>query len=209
MNLITTLKVSEVVTLGDARAAAGFGADFIAVPFLEDEETLTPDQAREIAAWVAGPIFVPEFDNPTAEFYNAVVKALEARFAQINEMHHALNLAAAKQRIIQNINLAAFRNPNDVLIYIEESPSTIKYWELTLTDDEFDGFVEVGAHRTLIREICRQYPVFLNFPFTPKNVRALVEKYQPMGINLYAPGEESAGEGDYDALQAIVEQLEA
>ena len=123
-------------------------------------------------------------------------------------MHHALTLSAVRQRVIQNIDLGQFRNPNDVLIYIEESPSTIKYWELTLTREEIDDFLAVGAHRTLIREICRQYPVFLNFPFEPSNVRQLVEKYQPMGINLYAPGEASAGEGDYDRLQAIVEQLE-
>ncbi len=208
MTLITHLKVSEVVTLGDARAAAGFGADFIAMPFIEEEGSITPSEALEIARWVEGPIFVPEFDNPSQEFFDRTVKALNARFAQINEMHHTLNLGAAKQRLIQNINLGGFRDPADVLIYIEESPKTIKYWELTLTSDEFEDFMAHAPHRTLIRTLCEQFPVFLNFPFTPQNIRPIVEKYRPLGINLYAPGEESTGEGDYDLLQAIVEQLE-
>ncbi len=209
MTLITHLKVSEVLTLGDARAAAGFGADFIAMPFVEDDPVMTPAEALEIAQWVEGPIFIPEFDSPSQEFFDRIVRSLNARFAQINEMHHVINLGAAKQRIIQNINLGGFRDPADVLIYIEESPKTIKYWELTLTSDEFDDFMAQGSHRTLIRTLCEQFPVFLNFPFTPENVRPFVEKYRPLGINLYAPGEEAAGEGDYDRLQAIVEQLEA
>lgn len=84
MNYPFILKFSALSNLSDARYAAGFWADFIGFCFDPGSpDYIEPAKAKEIAAWVSGPMLTGEFTMQPPEWIRDFVTLLPLDAIQI------------------------------------------------------------------------------------------------------------------------------
>lgn len=84
MNYPFLLKFSGISNLSDARYAAGMWADFIGFCFDPNQsQYIEPAKAKEIAAWINGPMVVGEFGNQPLEWVMDFVEKLNLKTIQI------------------------------------------------------------------------------------------------------------------------------
>lgn len=212
MNLITNLKLSEVDNLSDARFAAGMGARFIGFPFDEENENyLEIDKAKEIAGWLSGPDIVAEFGAQDLDQMLNIIKTLKIKYVQLNEMNHFFDVKKLSDRakIIQNVDLAAFRGAEEISFFIEDCYQSVHYFLFSLYDEEeMEAFLGLADNRKLLKQMCIDFNVILNFPFDAENLLPTIEKYKPYGVNFYTEGEERPGYKDFNTLIDLTELLE-
>lgn len=84
MNYPFLLKFSSLTNLSDARYAAGMWADFIGFCFdPSSPDYIEPNKAKEIAAWINGPLIVGEFGQQPKEWIADFVKAIPLQAIEI------------------------------------------------------------------------------------------------------------------------------
>lgn len=210
MALITNLKFGEVDNLSDARFAAGSEAAYIGFSFDPDHEFyIEPDKAEEIINWLKGPAIVGEFGAQELHDINKIVKRFNLKYVQLNETTNFFSLKELKVKIIQNIDLAEFRSPEEVEFFVEESYKNVTYYMLSIYDeDEYEEYMSDWENEKLVKKLCQDLNVILNFPFDADNIRPLVQKFKPYAVNLYPGGEDSPGMKDFDGLIEVVESLQ-
>lgn len=209
MGLITNIKFGEVDNLSDARFAAGSEATFIGFPFDQELDIyLEPKKAKEIISWINGPIVVGEFGRQDLDEINQAIQDFNLDFVQLNEATNYFSHQDIKAKIIQNIDLATFRGPEEINFYIEEIHKNVAFFMLSLYDEEeYEEYFGEWENEKLVNELSSDLNVILNFPFDPDNILPVVKNFNPYGINLYPGGEEKPGLKDFDELIDMVEDL--
>lgn len=210
MTLMTNLKFGEVTNLSDARFAAGSQAKFIGFSLdPESENAIEAEDLKEITGWLEGVGLVGEFGSQELEEISEAIKEFGLDYVQLNETTNFFSPAKLKAQVIQNIDLDAFRSTEEVEYFIEDTHQNVTYYMFSLYDEEeLADFMEDPDFRKMVKNLCQDLNVILNFPFNADNIVELVEEFKPYGINIYAGGEERPGYKDFDELIEMVESLD-
>lgn len=201
--------MGSVNNLSDARFAAGFDMDFIGFCLApDDERRIPPDDVKEISEWLEGPSFVAELNLAAPSEINEMLGNLNSQWVQIEQGYHH-NLSEINGKIFQNIRLNSF-DPQDAGVKeMEKNMREVEYFIIE-PGTEIDGEKVLQDEQKLnfLTELCASYNVFLDLPFTYKNVHELLEKIRPAGINIKGADEVKPGYRDFDELIDLLEALE-
>lgn len=210
MNLKTNVKLGEVTNLSDARFAAGRGAQFVGFALSpEHPNYLPPDKVQEIAGWVDGPSLVGEWSGGLPDVIADTHERLQLDYVQLNRYDPELATAVSDLVLIQCIALEAWTTSAEIIRQVNGVHLCTHHFMLccdSLTGQE--QFLSAKAHEQLIVEMCRDYPIILNWQFTKENLVPVLEKFNPFGINLKGGQEDKPGLKDFDTLNELVDLLE-
>ena len=210
MSLRTNVKFGEVNNLSDARYAAGTGASFVGFNFNpENPQYIDTEKFKEIAGWLDGPALVAQWDDQPIDYILEETTDLGIEIIQFNKIDANASKEAESFFIIQNISLDGCNSITDIIASVDSVQKYTRYFELSFGQQNLqDLFLSNKHNEILLTEFCRDYPVFLNFKFTPENILPILEKYNPFGINLSGGSEIKTGIKDFDSLNDIVDLLE-
>lgn len=208
MFLRTNLKLGEITNLSDARFAAGRGADFVGFNFTPNHAAyLAPEQAQEIIGWLDGPKLVGEWNEGIADIISDTAERLELDYIQLNFVDPSLGNQLQDWNIIQQLDLT--RHIGEIIKQIEDTQAFTGIYLLSLPHDaDLDKYLEESAHMQMLQSVCKDYPVMLNFPFTPDNLITVLDALNPFGINLNGGKEIKPGYKDFDLLNELVDLIE-
>jgi phosphoribosylanthranilate isomerase len=209
MNLKTNIKLGEVNNLSDARYAAGLGAQFLGFNFCPTHpQYLAPSSVQEIVGWLTGPCLVGEWEDELADIILDTTERLHLDYAQLNSFDPAKAKALKDICLIQNMLLDE-NSPAELIRKIDEVHTQDMYFLLSFgSQDAQTHYFSHSGNQQLLRELCRDYPVILNFYFSPENAIHFIEEYKPFGINLKGSSEIKPGYKDFDELNELVSLLE-
>ena len=204
MALQTTVKISNVTNLSDARYCAGMGVDMLG--FCMDPASadyVAPAAVREMRGWVAGVQIVGETQSADPEEINQLVAAYEPDMLQVDEAAllpflHSLNkplilrLDLVGTRLAQLDALASTPMP-DMAFLLLESASPVHF------DD--DLLAALG-------QLASRHAVLLGTGITTTNIHNLLAQLPLTGIALAGENEERPGSKDFGALMDVLEAIE-
>jgi phosphoribosylanthranilate isomerase len=201
MSLKTTVKVSGINNLSDARYCAGMGAAMLGFDCNPASANyLPPEKVREIAGWVAGVELVGEVagpslpdrlaDHPFTAWQVADEAALPALQATGLPIWYALELTSAA-------DLAAAE-----VIMHRLGPLVAGFLLLG------PGLRPEGPLEAQLQALAARFPVLVGFGISGANVLRVLERVRPLGVALQGGRELGPGLGDLDALAEVLEQLE-
>jgi phosphoribosylanthranilate isomerase len=210
MDLKTNLKLGEVTNLSDARFAAGRGAAFIGFAMSPGNPNyLEPDKVHEITGWIDGPHLVGEWSGGIVDVIADTHERLQLDYVQLNSHDPALGSALAGMPIIQCIRITGDSTSSEIIRQVNEVHVHTHHFMLCCDRlEEQERFLSTHSHEQLVMELCRDYPIILDWHFTSDNLVPILEKYQPFGINLKGGTEDKPGLKDFDVLNELVDLLE-
>ena len=210
MHLKTNVKFGGVRNLSDARYAASIGVNFVGFDFdSHDDLTLSTTDAKEMMGWLEGPTLVGEFGNKDASEIHSVMEALDLKYLQFNDYYPELQSEFSNCCIIQNIILKPGDTESTLISQIDAAQKSTNYFMLSFNDEDAQGAFFQERHSELVLlDLCRDYPVFLNFHFNTTNLELILTKYNPFGINFRGSNEESIGLKDFEDINELLPLLE-
>jgi phosphoribosylanthranilate isomerase len=211
MHLVTNVKIGEVSHLSDARYAAGSGANFVGFCLSpRNENYIEPAKVKEITGWIEGITPVAEWYDEPADVIADTCRHLGILHIQMNAFDPGCSEKLKDFTLIQNIVLEPNESPGTLIEMVDKIQHYTKYYMLTFREPgSQNAFLAHAAHEQMIVELCRDYPVFLNFHFKADALRPMLDKYHPFGINLKGGPEDKPGLKDFDELNELVEALQS
>jgi phosphoribosylanthranilate isomerase len=204
MPVHVNLKLGEVNNLSDARYAAGAGAAYVGFALSPGRPQYTPpEKVMEITGWLQNIIPVAEWEREPAEVISDTCRRLNMDHIQLNFCDPAMTEALQEFSIIQNFILDD-GGTSSFISNIDHVQRFTHYYMLSFQDAAAqDAYLSVPAHRLIIRDFCRDFPVFLNFHFNKDNLLPIIQDFLPYGINLKGGAEVKPGYKDFDALNEL------
>jgi len=206
------IKFGEVNNLADARYAAAMGASLLGFNLSPSHpQYVSPEQLKEISGWAAGPELVIEWEHEPAEIIKDTCTRLDIEYVQLNHFDPVVTQALKGDFcVIQNIVLHKDLHASDIIQMINDVNGLVMYYMLSFDDlAEQDRFLSVPGNNLLIKDLCRDQPVLLNFQFNPQNLVSIIEEFEPFGINLKGSSENKPGHQDFEELNDLVSLIEA
>jgi phosphoribosylanthranilate isomerase len=195
MALRTTVKLSSVNNLSDARYAAGMGAGLVG--FCLDRQAahfIEAPTAVQIAGWLVGVGIVGEISSFDAEQYaDYPIDYWETDREELLPM-----LRTQNQPII--FRLAFAEATPERLSALAEG---VAYFSLTHTEDQL-----APADMARLTDLAAQFPILLGFGVFADNINALLDQTAIAGIVLQGGDEIRPGLKDYDQMADILEAIE-
>lgn len=204
--LITTVKISNVTNLSDARYCAGMGVDMLG--FSVDEESpnyITAKKFNEIRSWIAGVKIIAEsaVANPATlleKLQEYPVDALQVEEpGQLAYLRSETNLPLLLRINVDNydtddLEAILSRYGSDADFFILESDAN-----QPLDDNWVAALKKIGS----------EYPILLGFGIEDdKNIKSLLEEIKLKGVSLRGGEEIRPGFKDFGSLMDILETLE-
>jgi phosphoribosylanthranilate isomerase len=202
MALITTVKVSGINNLSDARYCAGMGAAMLGFDCNPASANyLPPEKVREIAGWVAGVELVGEVAGPSLP-------------------DHLASYPFTAWQVADEAALAALQATGLPIWYALElaSPADLALAGETMIRlaPQVAGFLLLGAGlrpdgpvEAQLQALAARFPLLVGFGIGGDNVQRVLERVRPLGVALQGGHELGPGLGDLDALAEVLELLEA
>ena len=205
------IKFGEVNNLSDARYAAGAGATFLGFNLSTSHpQYIAPEKIKEICGWVSGPIPVAEWGNEPASIISDTCNSLGMEYIQLNAFNPEITAALKMDFcVIQNIEIGAEDHLAGLIEKVNKVNGLAMYYMLSFKDlSSQEMFLSKESHCLMVKDFCRDQPIFLNFHFTPENLPGLIDQFQPFGINLNGSAESKPGVKDFSTLNDLVSLLE-
>ena len=205
MALQTTVKISNVTNLSDARYCAGMGVDMLGFSMDTDsEEYVSPEKLAEIRSWVAGVHIVGETASLDALAIEQLVKTYEPDVLQVEEVGLLPYVQTFDKPIIVKIDLAQLTIDQLEALMTTSHPGQVDYFLL-----ESRGNVSLDDElKDVMRQLTTRYRVLLGVGVSADNVHALLAELPIQGIALTGGDEISPGNKDFGELMDILESLE-
>lgn len=194
----TKIKLSPITNLTDARYAAAAGIEYMGFCFDPNSaDFLLPIKAREILEWTSGSHAVGEFGEQTVE--------------EIAELSDLLGMDVV---LIQNSllpdELPAIGKPIIKAIHFDDMGPVEVANELCAYAPYADAFQLNGSKDISVRtdeliEICLQYKIVWNLPYSASNVLEILQKFKPYSLAILAGNEEKTGMKEYDELNDLLD----
>jgi len=210
MDLLTNVKAGKVNNLSDARYFAPF-AEWIGFDFDTNSPHCLPiSSALAIKNWLAGPRFVAEFGvGATSTTINSICDPLMIDTVQLSSEVDVHTLLPIISSIIWRIEVPAIFD----MAMIEHAIKAHAYASYYLLDFTTTHTWESLKNNSEIplsawQDLCKRYAIILQLPFTPQNVKEVVNAFPAFAINLLSGTEQKVGLRAFDDIDPIIEQLE-
>lgn len=199
--MMASLKLSPITNLADARFAAAAGFQYMGFCFDPNSpDFLLPIKAREILEWTSGSHAVGEFGDQDLQEIIDLSDLLNLDVVLLNNRILPDELPQIGKPIIKAIDLntmGAVELANELCAYAPYADAF-----------QLNGTGNIDARADELIEACLQYKIIWNLPYTPENVKQILEKFKPYALNILAGTEEKTGMKEYDALNDLLEILE-
>ena len=196
--LKTTVKVSNLNNLSDARYCAGMGVEMLG--FSMDE--LDFDKFKEMRGWLAGVQIVGETDSKDIATIISLVERYQPDFLQISNWEDVLEIQRIGKPIILKVDFATANLP----ALFQTTKGFVEYFVLE-NSDEFGVMDDTTLSQ--LDAWSFQYPILLGFGIKESNANELLEQTQLTGFALKGGSEIRPGFGDSEELMNILEILES
>lgn len=195
--LKTTVKVSNLNNLSDARYCAGMGVEMLG--FSMDELDL--DKFKEMRGWLAGVKIVGETDSKDVSTIIELVEKYQPDFLQISNWENVIEIQRIGKPIILKVDFATANLP----ALFQTTKGFVEYFVLE-NSDEF-GIID-EATLSQLDAWSFLYPILLGFGIKESNANELLEQTQLKGFALKGGSEIRPGFGDSEELMNLLEILE-
>ena len=195
--LKTTIKVSNVNNLSDARYCAGMGVEMLG--FSMDE--LDFDKFKEMRGWLAGVQIVGETNSNDISTIIDLVDKYQPDYLEISDWENVIEIQRIGKPLILKVDFATANLP----ALFQATKGNVDYFVL----ESSDGF-EIIDDATLsqLDAWSFQYPIILGFGIKESNANDLLEQTQLTGFALKGGNEIRPGIADNEELMNILEILE-
>ena len=191
------VKICGLTNLADARAAAAAGADFLGFVFAPSPRRVDPQVAR--CFWSELPRGVPTvavFRDQTLAEVEQVLRLVRPDFLQFHGSERPAFCRVFERPVIRALPA---RVPEDLAL----AAAYVDIAEYFLVD------LPKGDAGTLSADVARAAvnlpkPVLLAGGLNPANVRAIVEQFQPCGVDVASGVESSPGVKDHALIRAFI-----
>ena len=196
------VKICGLTNLADARAAADAGADFLGFVFAPSPRRVDPEAARGF--WPELPRGVPTvavFRDQTLEEVERVLRLVRPDFLQFHGCERPGFCRVFERPVIRALPA---RVPADLAL----AEAFVDVAELFLVD------LPKGDAGTLPADVARAAvnlpkPVLLAGGLNPGNVRAIVERFRPFGVDVASGVESAPGVKDHALVREFIDNARA
>jgi phosphoribosylanthranilate isomerase len=195
--LKTSIKVSNLNNLSDARYCAGMGVEMLG--FSMDE--LDFDKFKEMRGWLAGVQIVGETASKDISIIIDLVEKYQPDYLEVSNWENIIEIQRIGKPIILKVDFATANLP----ALFQATKGNIEYFVIE-NSDEF-GIID-DAILSQIDTWSFQYPILLGFGVKESNANNLLEQTQLTGFALKGGNEIRPGFGDNEELMNILEILE-
>jgi len=206
MALKTTVYVTGIANLTDARYCAGMGVDYLGFNFDENlNPVLDKDTFYAITGWLAGVKVVAECGNMEWELVEEVVRIFQPQVVATSNLDVLNKLAALP---VEPLLAWAFEDMSDEFLDAIKSENGEQISLLIKSDnwkypDDFNE--EHIMQLTYASSIAR---LLLGFKADADHLAELIDTVQPAGVMLRGSGEIRPGVSELDELAEFLEMLE-
>jgi len=195
--LKTTIKVSNLNNLSDARYCAGMGVEMLG--FSMDE--LDFDKFKEMRGWLAGVQIVGETNSNDISTIIDLVEKYQPDYLEVSDWQNIIEIQRIGKPIILKVDFATANLP----ALFQATKGNIEYFLLENSDEL--GIVDDGILSQL-DAWSFLYPIILGFGIKESNANDLLEQTQLTGFALKGGNEIRPGITDNEKLMNILEILE-
>ncbi|WP_234733593.1 beta/alpha barrel domain-containing protein [Tellurirhabdus bombi] len=204
MALKTTVKISNVTNLSDARYCAGMGVDLLGFSMDEDsEQYIEPKKFEEIRSWVAGVQIIGETAVTDPETLDALLETYQPDGVQVEEASLVPYVASFNLPVILKLDLA--------LLTLDQMEAllTANYAGLTYILLESKAAFNLDEElKTALQRLADRYSLLLGTGVTAENIHDLLTDMPIKGIALTGGQEDRPGYREFGELMDILEILE-
>ncbi len=204
MSLQTTVKISNVTNLSDARYCAGMGVDLLGFSMDADSPNyVNPTRFAEIRSWVAGVHIVGETTSTDPDEIETLLTTYQPDLLQVEEAAMLPYLSRFGKPLMLHISLSQLTLDQletllatthaDVEYFLIDSPATVQLNE------------ELKA---AIKPLSVRYPILLGFGASAETVQALLAELPAAGLALTGGDETAPGNRDFGDLMDVLEAIE-
>jgi phosphoribosylanthranilate isomerase len=205
MALKTTVKVSNVTNLSDARYCAGMGVDLLG--FSMDESSaqyVSPEKFKEIRSWVAGLHIVGETASSDVLEIEKLLELYQPDVLQIEESALLPYISTFDCRVILKADLSLMTLDQLEAFFSAIHSDQVDYFLL-----ESKGAVKLDVElKTVLQQLATRYPILLGIGFTPQSIHDLLAELPIQGIALKGGDEDRPGSREFGELMDILEAIE-
>ena len=195
--LKTTVKVSNLNNLSDARYCAGMGVEMLGFSM----DALDFDKFKEMRGWLAGVQVVGETEIKNISTIIELVEKYQPDFLQVSHWEDIVEIQRIGKPIILKVDFATANLP----ALFQTTKGNVEYFLLE-NSDEF-GIVD-DATMSQLDTWSFQFPILLGFGIKESNANDLLEQTQLTGFALKGGNEIRPGIADNEELMNILEILE-
>ncbi len=198
------VKICGITRLDDARFCAAAGADFLGfIQHPGSPRYIEPAAAREILAWVAGPVPVGVFVDESAEAVNARCTEVGFRMAQLHGHESPETCAAITVPVIKAIPVTHDASAEQVRAMAEPYLGVVDFLLLDTSTTSLFGGTGESFNWRVARALTSEADVFLAGGISADNVAQAVATMRPYAVDLSSSVEASPGVKDLDKLAAF------
>ncbi len=194
--LQTTVKISNITNLSDARYCAGMGVEMLGFSM----DSLPVERYNEIRNWVAGVQIVGETCSNNIVEITELVAKFQPDYLQISDWKIVGEVAKLGLPMLLSLD---FQDPN--LSFVLSSSSNLVKYFLIENSDEF-AHLDIETLNQLA-PIANEYAILLAFGVQESNIKEILEE-KLVGIALQGSDEIRPGFKDFDEMMNILEALE-
>jgi len=205
MALKTTVKISSVNNLSDARYCAGMGVELMGFQLSKGTDSYVDYQNFvELTGWVSGVEFVGEFTDSSEKEIIETAKQYELDYVQIQDASLIPVLKPLEKKLMLKYNIEELADASAVAKEMETYKNDIAYFLF-----ESDQGITYKTHiQEEVLKLADQYPVLFGFNLSEEHVNELIDNSNLKGIALKGGEEIRPGYKDFDEMADILEALE-
>lgn len=201
MSFLSSIKISNVTNLSDARYAAAVGINYIGFCFDSNSTNyIAPIKAKEMIDWITGSHIVAEFGNQSIDEIKDISELLNVDVIELNNTILPDELPSLEKAIIKKIDISIYN-----LAQLNTELQAYKNY-----CDAFHLFTTLNnltiPENDLIN-ICANYKIIWGLPITNSSVLNIINGFKPYAINVSGGQEEKAGIKDFDELNDLLEVI--
>jgi phosphoribosylanthranilate isomerase len=204
------VKICGLTRLDDARFCAVRGADYLG--FIQHEASprfVTPDVAREIIGWIAGPEPVGVFVNASPDEVNATCARAGFRLAQLHGHESPEDCAAIQVPVIKAVHVTHDASAEQIRALVAPYLGVVRHVLLDTHSTSLWGGTGESFHWRAARDLARDAELFLAGGISADNVAEAVATMRPFAVDLSSSVERAPGEKDLDKLAAFFDAVDA
>ncbi len=194
---VVKVKICGITNPADARAAGEAGADYLGFIFAPSPRRVDPAFARDF--WPELPRGVPTvavFRDQTIEEVEAVLRLVHPEFLQFHGSERPAFCRVFERPVIRALPA---RVPADLAL-AEGFVDIVDFFLVDLPKGDA-GTLPADVARAAVR---LPKPVLLAGGLNPGNVRAIVEKFRPFGVDVASGVESTPGVKDHALMRQFI-----